>query len=144
VTAILARFFGHVIFPLVAGVVSYVAWRTTEVRIVMWLPRGFSRALRETVGRIPMPEIVVGSLPDLAWAWAFGATLSLVWRGRAWRDKRLWLGAGAIFALGVEVGQAARVIPGTFDVVDLLAVGLGYVGGAVLVDRKQLDAPRPA
>ena len=48
------------LLPLVLGVVFYVAWRTEEVRVVTWLPLAVVRALRASIGRIPMPAIVIG------------------------------------------------------------------------------------
>jgi hypothetical protein len=96
-------------------------------------PRGV-RALHDA-GPSRAPALILGSLPDAAWAWAFGATLSLVWLGRPWRAKAPWLVAGALLALFAEIGQAIGVIPGTFDAIDLVAIALGYAAGALLAGR---------
>ncbi len=127
----------HVLVPLVVGAIAYVAWRETEVRLVTWLPRVAVDALRASVGRIPMPRVVAGSLPDAAWAWAFGAAMALVWRGSAWRQRAPWLAAGAALALGVELGQAVGIVPGTFDTLDLGAIALGYALGALAAGRQR-------
>jgi glycopeptide antibiotics resistance protein len=63
---------------------------------------------------------------------AFGASLALVWRRRRWREKAPWLAAGGQLALGAEVGQALGLLRGTFDVLDLVALGVGYVVGVLL------------
>jgi hypothetical protein len=133
----------HVVLPLVVGVVAYVAWRTSEVRVVTWLPRVLVVALRDTLGRVPLPRVVAGSLPDAAWGWAFGAALAIVWRARGWREKAPWLGAGAALAIGVELGQAAGIVPGTFDWADLVSIAIGYTVGAALAGHRR-DAPAPA
>ena len=122
----------HVLAPLLLGVVVYVAWRTTDVLLVGWLPIAIVHALRTTLGALPLPRVVAGSAPDLAWAWAFGAALALVWRGRTWRVKAPWLAVGLLVAAGAEVGQLWGVPAGTFDVVDLVAIVVGYVLGAVV------------
>jgi hypothetical protein len=141
----LRRAFLHIVLPLALGVVAYVAWRPTAVRVVTWLPRVVVDALRATLGRVPLPRIVAGSLPDAAWAWAFGAALGLVWRDGAARERAPWLAAGAAMAAGVEVGQAAGVIPGTFDWVDLASIAGGYALGALVAGQrsKKSSATQP-
>jgi hypothetical protein len=133
-----------VVLPLVLGVVAYVAWRTTEVRVVTWIPHGVVTVLRGTVGRIPMPRVVTGSLPDAAWGWAFGAALALVWRARAWSEKAIWLGVGGALAIGVEIGQGVGVIPGVFDWIDLVSIGVGYALGAATATPRMRATPSPA
>ena len=130
----------HVGLPLVLGVLAYVAWRSTDVRVVAWVsriaPHGASavrNAGSSALARVP--ALIAGSLPDAAWGWAFGAALALVWRGRSWREKRAWMGSGAMVALAAELGQAVHVVPGTYDHADLAAIALGYVLGALLAGR---------
>ena len=136
----LPRVLLHVIVPLAIGTLAYAAWRSTDVRIVSWMSwaaPGGVRALHDA-GPSRAPALVLGSLPDAAWAWAFGAALSLVWLGRPWREKALWLGGGAVLALFAEIGQALGVVPGTFDVLDLVAIALGYAAGATLASRSAI------
>jgi peptidoglycan/LPS O-acetylase OafA/YrhL len=116
----------------VLGVVVYLAFRAPDVPVVAWMPRSVTAACRDTVGRLPLPRVLAGSLPDALWAWAFGASLALVWRRRSWREKAPWLAAGAALALGTELGQALGLMSGTFDVLDLVALGVGYVLGVIL------------
>jgi hypothetical protein len=138
--------------PLAVGTLTYAAWRSTDVRIVTWMSRIAPRGVR-TLHDALAPDgsrataVILGSLPDAAWAWAFGAALSLVWLGRPWREKLPWLGGGALLALFAEIGQAMGVVPGTFDVVDLVAIALGFAAGAMLAGRRRVSAaetaPRP-
>lgn len=140
------RLLVHVVLPLAIGTLTYAAWRSSDVRIVAWMsriaPRGVA-ALHGT-GGARAPAVLLGSLPDAAWGWAFGASLSLVWLGRAWREKAPWLAAGAVLALLAEVGQAIGVVPGTFDVADLVAIALGFVAGAALAGRGAAPPPSAA
>lgn len=128
----------HVALPLAIGLALYAAWRSKEVHVVSWLSRVAPRGVdaMQGAGTSRVPSRILGSLPDALWAWAFGATLALVWLGRPWREKRLWLGAGALVALGAELGQAAHVLPGTYDTADLFAIAVGYVLGATLAGRR--------
>jgi hypothetical protein len=127
----------HVVLPLVIGLALYMAWRSKEVHVVGFMTRLAPRGARavQGAGASRVPALLMGSLPDALWAWAFGATMALVWHGAPWREKRAWLGAGALVALFAEVGQAVHVVPGTYDVADLVAIAAGYVLGAVLASR---------
>lgn len=137
------RIFLHVLVPLTLGVVAYVAWRETEVRVVTWMPRVFVDVLRGTIGRIPMPHAIAGSLPDCAWGWAFGAALGIVWRARPWREKAAWLITGGVLTAFVEIGQAIGVIPGVFDWLDLVSMVVGYALGAFIAGGTALLPSRP-
>jgi hypothetical protein len=132
-----ARVLVHVVLPLAIGVLAYAAWRSKDVHVVAWMsriaPRGVD-AMRGT-GAARVPSAIIGSLPDAAWAWAFGAALALVWRGRPWREKAAWLAGGAVVALSAELGQALHLLPGTYDAVDLVAIAIGFVLGASLAGR---------
>lgn len=127
----------HVVLPLALGVLAYAAWRSQDVQIVAWMsavaPRGVD-AVRDG-GPSRVPALIMGSLPDLAWAWSFGATLALVWHGRSWREQRGWVIAGGVVALAAELGQAVHVVPGTYDHADLVAIAIGYVLGAAIAGR---------
>ncbi|MBX3233113.1 MAG: hypothetical protein KF837_37665 [Labilithrix sp.] len=117
--------------PLVVGAILYVVWRAEEVRLVTWLPAALVRALRSSLGAVPLPRIVVASGSDACWGFAFGAAIGSIWRGRlAERRARLWLAAGATIAAYAEIGQLWQLPPGTFDVVDLVAIAGGYALGA--------------
>jgi hypothetical protein len=136
----------NVVLPLAIGVLAYAASRSEDVRIVGWLAHvipGAVRSARNGGAALGVPALLWGSLPDLAWAWAFGAMLAIVWRGRAWREKAPWLAGGAVVALLLELGQAWGVIPGTFDPFDLLAIAVGYTAG-VLSARGRAPTPIPA
>jgi hypothetical protein len=137
----------HVVLPLTIGVVAYAAWRSEDVRIVAWLARvvpGAVHTARTGGAAVDVPHAVAGSLPDLAWAWAFGAMLAIVWRGRAWREKAPWIAGGGVVALFCEVGQAWGIVPGTFDPLDLLAITVGYAGGVAISARERARRPTPA
>ena len=132
--ALATRVLVHVVVPLAIGTLAYASWRSTDVRIVSWMsriaPRGIAAV--QGSGASHAPAVILGSLPDLAWAWAFGASLSLLWLGRPWREKAPWLVGGGFLALLAEVGQGVGVVRGTFDTSDLVAIALGFAAGALL------------
>lgn len=126
----------HVVVPLVLGVLVYVAWRSTEVTLVRWFPSSIVSALRAFAAHVPLPAFVVGTAPDLAWGWSFGAMMGIVWAGRPMSRRKIgWLCAGVIVAAYAEIGQLWQLPPGRFDVVDLAAIVFGYAIGAALTSR---------
>lgn len=121
----------RVVAPLALGGAFYLALRAPDIRLFAWARAlglgGAVEILRAWAAplRLHVPAFALGSLPDAAWAWAFGAALALVW-GRL----SAWTLAGAAATAALELGQAAHVVPGTFDPVDLAAMLAGYLAGA--------------
>lgn len=135
----------HVVVPLVLGVLVYVAWRSTEVTLVRWFPSSIVTSLRALAAHVPLPAFVVGTAPDLAWGWSFGAMMGIVWAGRPMSRRKIgWLGAGALVAAYAEIGQLWQLPPGRFDVVDLAAIVLGYVIGAAITSRATSERSTPS
>jgi hypothetical protein len=132
----------HVVMPIALGGALYLSFRNDDIALFRWVEAlGLGHALdaARTVTRrlLPwLPRVVLGSAPDMAWAWAFGAALAMVWRAEpATIAARAWLGAGFAIAVGIEVGQGLGIVPGVFDPVDLVAIGVGYASGAHVVLR---------
>jgi hypothetical protein len=132
----------QVVLPLVVGVVIYVAWRREEVLLVSWLPTSTVQAARSGLGGWAVPRLILASGADAAWGWAFGAALALVWRGRKTRARTFWLVAGGAVAAYAEIGQLWGLPPGTFDIVDLVAIVGAYALAAFVVLRSARDDPR--
>lgn len=126
----------HVVLPLVIGALIYVAWRADEARLVTWLPRGLVHGLSHSLGAIPLPRLVIESGSDAAWGWSFGAAIALVWRDRPTRSRWVWLILGGVVAAYAEIGQLWQYPPGTFDIVDLLAIVIAYVVSASLISAR--------
>lgn len=121
------RVLGWVIAPLALGALAYFALRGPEIRLFGWANAiGLARAvavIRSLAApvRAHVPAFIAGSLPDAAWAFAFGAALALVWKkASAW----MWIGAAVTASL--ELAQAFHLIPGVFDWIDLVAMVASY------------------
>ena len=138
----LARWALWVVLPLALGVLSYLALRGTDIRLFSWTHalgldaavsamRAWAAPLRARV-----PSWLAGSGPDAAWAFSFGAAVGLVWRGRSGPAAWAWRVGCGVVAACVELGQAARLIPGVFDAFDLVAMVGGYALGCALVTRR--------
>jgi hypothetical protein len=128
-------FIAHVLVPLLIGTAVYILWRGRGIRLFDWLgAAGLNPAIaaaREGAASVRVPRALLFTLPDAMWAYAFGAALGLVWLGGARLSRAIWLGAAGTIACAIELGQAASVIPGTFDRLDLIAIGGGFAAGAL-------------
>jgi len=88
---------------------------------------GVLAALRAAVAPLAssLPSFVRFSVPDGLWAFAFTRAMVLVWSGTWSRKSAPWILLAPVVAIGSELGQAMHVVPGTFDIVDLVVVTLG-------------------
>lgn len=130
------RVLAWVLAPLTLGVVVYLALRGPEIRLFGWaeavgVPIAWIRSIGAPI-RPHVPAVVVGSLPDACWAFAFGAALALVWSnrdspsGETRKKPSAWMWIGAAVTVGIELAQAAHAIEGVFDWADLVAMIAAY------------------
>lgn len=131
----------QVLLPLIVGVLIYVAWRKDSVLLVSWLPESTVHAARSGLGGWAVPRLILASGADAAWGWAFGASMALVWRGSKARARTFWLLTGGAVAAYAEIGQLWNLPPGTFDIVDLIAIVGAYALAAFIVLRSATDEP---
>lgn len=127
----------HVALPLLLGGALYLGARADGIALFHWVDAlGLGRTLDaiRLVTRplaLALPRVILGSAPDAAWAYAFGAAIALVWMNEARsRGARAWLAVGMIVTVSLELAQLGHFIPGVFDPIDLLAMAGGYALGA--------------
>jgi hypothetical protein len=144
----IAIFLAHVIAPLAAGVLIYILFRAPNIRLFDWLTAaglaGAVDAARRAAAGLSLPRPLLYTLPDALWAYAFGAALGLIWIGGASRPRALWIAAALLIACAIELGQAASIIPGTFDWLDLLAIAAGLAAGALWAPLRARGKPNTA
>lgn len=123
------RFWLHVVFPTAVGAGIYLLFRTPTLLVFRWLEAvSLSQplfALREHLSGIQLCDWLLYSLPDGIWVYASTAWIAIIWgRSPSW----IWLFVPVALAVGGEVGQAIRFVPGTYQHLDMLF----YVGGFLL------------
>jgi hypothetical protein len=124
----------HVAIPLALGGFIYLAWRADDLRVFAWARTcGLGPAVAVIRDRaahaLPMvPRFVRYCASDGLWVYAVTSFMAEVWRCGERRPRRLWMAAAPVLALGWELAQLARIVPGTFDLADMLAYALGYLG----------------
>lgn len=117
-----------VIMPILIGGAIYTLWRSRTL-LVFALYRWVGlepaiMALRKDVGpfRHLVPGVLLFSLPDALWVYAFTALLGYIWSKQptCW-ERKLWTLLPVSLGLGGEFGQGLHLIPGTFDWCDVAA-----------------------
>ena len=110
-----------VVFPVAFGSAIYLMFRDPNIQAFRLLNvLGASPPNRFDPGRVANP--VLCSLPDGLWVFAFASWMRLIW-SQHW----FWCNLPACIALGSEVGQLYQIIPGTFDLLDVLFYSLGHL-----------------
>jgi hypothetical protein len=121
----------EVLGALIAGSLLYMLARPRGLIAFGWFAAvGLGDALAKVRAAVlpfttALPSFVRFSVPDGLWAFAFTRAMILVWSGTWSRASAPWILLAPMVAIGSELGQGLRIVPGTFDVVDLLSVTLG-------------------
>ena len=111
------------------GVMIYVATRTDALYLNQWLAHIGGNSLKDflqnLLSRISIPYWIIYSLPDALWMLALTLVVMMIWDFKLNRRSIPWI-AGA-FCAGIlfEVGQGFHLVSGTFDVIDLISIGIG-------------------
>lgn len=116
----------HILGPIAVGGFLYLFWRTEDLRLFGWLDTlGLKEdvlLLRENLlrgfGRRSNSWIIY-SLPAGLWMYSVVVALRYVWKEQPGLRQNLWLAGGVSMGVCSEVLQAAGLLPGTFDVLDL-------------------------
>lgn len=134
----------EVSIPLLLGGAIYLLARPRGLLMFDWVGTlgldaalGWAReASRPLASRAPSWLLFSG--PDALWAYAFAALMRGLWRDRLHAESAPWLALGPLLAIGSELGQAAHLVPGTFDWVDLGLVTLASTAALARARRVTL------
>ena len=130
----------HVLLPVLIGGAIYSLWRSKTLLLFTfyrWI--GLDQpvqALRVQVASFKhlIPGPILYSLPDGLWVYAFTALMGCIWfsapRSSA---KLLWTLLPVSMAVGAEIGQGFRLVPGTFDWSDMLSYLIAWALATVSV-----------
>jgi hypothetical protein len=118
--------FWHVCFPIMIGAAIYSLWRSDRLLVFTWYGwLGLKEpllTLRANLAGVRhfLPDFVLYSLPDALWVYSFTYLMELVWfRHSRSFGQTFWILLPVSLAVGAEVGQLIKVVPGTFDLMDI-------------------------
>jgi hypothetical protein len=122
--------FGSFTALLVGGLI-YILFRTSSLKMFAWYEtmgfRSLTIALRKlTFPFAPkIPEWILFSLPDGLWIFSYVNLMLCIWNNVVCFKNLFWVLIIPLLAIGSEIGQGLGLIPGTFDLADLLLYILG-------------------
>lgn len=120
---------------LILGSAIYVLFRPTTLLIFHWIDGlGLTHSvqlMRASVRGLAnlLPTWFVFSLPFALWVLAYLFFIEAVWaRSQSWA-RFLWFWSVPLIAIGAELSQIGRIIPGSFDWRDLATIFLAIILG---------------
>lgn len=132
--------FAHVLLPVLIGGVIYSLWRSKTLLVFAfyrWIGLDEPvQALRLQLASFKhlIPGPVLYSLPDGLWVYAFTSLMGFIWfRVPRSSAKLLWTLLPVSMAMGAEIGQGFRLVPGTFDWSDMLSYLIAWALATVSV-----------
>ncbi len=72
-----------------------------------------------------LPDILLYSLPDGFWIFSYISLILYLWKNELKTENLLWIFMIPLIAILSEIGQLMHIVPGTFDILDLLMYLLG-------------------
>lgn len=121
------------IIPVIVGGLIYLTYRTDSLLMFSWFEKvqlkGAVDWLRSNnhLQNLKIPHWVKFSLPDALWLFSFTYMILLLWDFTINKQSIGWILLAPIVGLSSEVGQLIKIIPGTFDIVDLLLLLLAAI-----------------
>ena len=132
------------IISLVTGSLIYICFRTSTLVMFKWFDKlmltGAITAIREysLPFRDKLPSWFLYSLPDGLWMFSYICLMLFVWGRKMNMTHLFWFTLLPMIAILSEMGQLFQVVPGTFDIIDIVF----YVAGSFLpfvIFRKNQD-----
>lgn len=123
-------FLGHTITLFVGGLI-YVSFRNETLKMFSWFE---AISISEIVSNyrlltLPLkqylPDWFLYSLPDGLWLFSYISIILLLWGNTISKKNILWFSLIPAIAISSEIAQVFSLVPGTFDLFDLLFYVLG-------------------
>lgn len=129
------------ILPVIVGGLIYLTYRTDSLLMFGWFNNiGLSDTVdflrsNQHLQNLSIPNWIKFSLPDALWLFSFNYVLLTLWNFNLNRQSAFWLFLAPTIGLFSEIGQLIGVVPGTFDLVDLLLLLIATLIPFLLVNN---------
>jgi len=114
------------VIPLIFGGLIYLTYRVETLKMFRWFDNigasDFINIIRENefLRANTLPQWIKFSLPDALWIFSFTYFMMTIWKFKINRSSAFWIFLAPTIGLFSEIGQLIGLIPGTFDLVDLI------------------------
>lgn len=116
---------------LFLGGIIYLSFRPETLVMFSWVTMlgldEFVNSMRDYTNDFAIPQWVIFSAPNGLWIFSFGALMLWLWERDSVEHAACWTFALWLLAISSEALQLIEVIPGTFDVNDLVAYTVGFL-----------------
>jgi hypothetical protein len=129
------------ILPVIVGGLIYLTYRTDSLLMFGWFNKiGLSDTIdllrsNQLLQNLTIPNWIKFSLPDALWLFSFNYILLTLWNFNLNRQSAFWLFLAPTIGLFSEIGQLIGLVPGTFDLVDLLLLLIATLIPFLLVNN---------
>lgn len=115
--------------PVVVGGFIYIIFRTERLIMFNWFEylrlSDQINILKNIRNICSFPNWVIYSLPDGLWTFSYVSISLQIWKFSMTRQNIFWIFSIPIVAVLSEFFQLFRLIPGTFDLIDIIFYLLG-------------------
>jgi hypothetical protein len=127
------------LLPVILGGLIYLTYRTESLVLFGWFNKiGLTNTVdflrsNQYLQNLTIPNWIKFSLPDALWLFSLNLTLLTLWNFKVNRQSAFWLLSAPTIGLFSEIGQMVNIVPGTFDIVDLVLLFLATLIPFLLV-----------
>lgn len=115
--------------PILLGGIIYILFRTEKLVMFHWFEylnvTQEICALKSYSNRVILPDWFIYSLPDGLWIYSYTSISLEIWKYSIAKHNFFWIFSIPIIAVLSECFQFFKIIPGTFDFIDLIFYLLG-------------------
>lgn len=129
----------HVLNPIALGGIIYIMFRSKNLLMFEWfqyfkididLVRNYTLPYREN-----LPSWIYFSLPDGLWVYSFTSAMVIIWR-TDYSNLKYWILLPFMGGIIAEILQHFKIIPGTFDILDLMFSIIAMLISILLITNK--------
>ena len=94
---------------------------------------------KSSINFIQLPDWFYYSLPDGLWTYSFTSSILLIW-GRDNGIQKYWIYVPLVLSVLPELSQYFKIIPGTFDWIDLIFIVLAFLTSFTILNPKKNES----